>query len=120
MPYDRDFRDRVLEALAPIGDVQGRALFGGFGLFEGGAIFGLIDGRTLYFKVDDASKPRYLAAGSQPFNPYGEAEGRLFYYSVPGAVLGDPTALEVWWREAVAVGHATRRSRRRRPRGARS
>ena len=120
MPYDRDFRDRVLEALTAIGDVRGRALFGGFGLFEGDAIFGLIDGGTLYFKVDDASKPRYLAAGSRPFNPYGDPEERLFYYSVPTAVLGEPTVLEAWWREAVSVGHATRSSGRRRTRRARS
>jgi len=121
MPYDREFRDRVLEALASVGDVQGRALFGGFGLFEGGAIFGLIDGGTLYFKTAATSRQRYVAAGSTPFNAYGEPEDRLSYYAVPAAVLENPVDLEDWWREAVNVGHATRRgSARRSPRGARS
>lgn len=116
MAYDADFRDRVLETLTVFGEVYGRAMFGGYGLFEAGAIFGLIDGDTLYFKVDEGSKPRYVEAGSRPFNPYGDAEDTLFYYAVPEDVLAEPAVLERWWREAVRVGHETRRPKRRRRR----
>jgi DNA transformation protein and related proteins len=113
LPYDAALRDRVLEALAPLGEISGRAMFGGYGLFERGAIFGLLDAATLYFKVDAGSKARYVEAGSCAFNPYGDHEDTLFYYAVPPEVLDAPAVLEEWTREAVAVGHATKRPRRR-------
>ena len=109
--YNTELRDRVLQQLVQFGEVHGRAMFGGYGLFERGAIFGLINGDTLYFKVDDASKPQYVDAGSRPFNPYGDPEDTLFYYSVPDDLFADGERLLHWWKEAVRVGHRTRRRR---------
>jgi DNA transformation protein and related proteins len=118
MAYDHELRDRLLDALASLGEVHGRAMFGGHGLFERGAIFGLLMDATAYFKVDDESKPRYLEAESQPFNPPNDPVGTLFYYAVPGEVLDDPARLDAWAREAIRVGHATLRPKRTRKRGA--
>lgn len=114
MAYDVALRDRALDALAALGEVHGRAMFGGYGTFEGEAMFALIAADTLYFKTDDASKVRYQEAGSSPFNPYGDAEWTLKYYAVPEAVLDDPDAVIAWGRQAVEVGHRTRRPRRSR------
>ena len=116
MAYDHALRDRALEALAPLGEVHGRAMFGGYGIFEGDAMFALISEQTLYFKTDDASKERYLEAGSWPFNPYGDAEWTLKYYALPEGVLDDPAAVTEWGGEAVEIGHRTRRPRRARRR----
>ncbi len=112
--YDPAFRDRALALLSPVGEVTGRAMFGGYGFFERDAIFGLLDGDRLYFKVDAASKARYLEAGSRPFNPYDAPEDTLFYYAVPREVLDDPVLLEEWAQAAITVGHATKRARKRR------
>jgi len=42
-------------------------MFGGYGLRSGGVFFGIVHKGRLYFKVDDASRPDYQAAGSEPF-----------------------------------------------------
>ena len=67
-------------------------MFGGWGLFLDDAMFGLIAGERLYFKVDDETKPSFAAAGAKPFTylrhgkrvamsyreaPSGGAEARL-------------------------------------------
>ena len=46
--------EAVVEILNGIGDVSSRKMFGGFGLFEGGKMFGIIDsGGKLFLKADD-------------------------------------------------------------------
>jgi len=35
--------DRVIQSLASLGDVAGKKMFGGYGIFESGAMFALID-----------------------------------------------------------------------------
>ena len=43
MPVSDEFRDFVLEQLAPAGRVAARAMFGGVGLYLDGLFFALID-----------------------------------------------------------------------------
>jgi DNA transformation protein len=122
MPVSNEYRDFVLEQLAPAGRVAPRAMFGGVGLYLDGLFFALIDDDTLYFKADDASRKRYEAAGSRPFCPDpARPEQAMGYWQVPAEVLEDPEALAAWAREAVGVALAKRgkRSTRRRPTTAR-
>ncbi len=57
MAVSPEFRDYILEMLAPLGGVTARRMFSGAGLYRDGTIFGLIAGDILYFKVDDANRP---------------------------------------------------------------
>jgi TfoX/Sxy family transcriptional regulator of competence genes len=38
-------------------------MFGGVGLYSGTSFFGVVDNDTLFFKVDDATRPKYRNAG---------------------------------------------------------
>ena len=95
-----------MELLRPLGRVAGRAMFGGYGIYEGAAMFALIADDTLYFKVDDATRDAYVAAGCEQFL------GKMPYYAVPAEWFEDRPAFERQARAAVAVGHATARPRR--------
>jgi DNA transformation protein len=117
MAVSDDYRDFVLEQLAPAGHVSPRAMFGGIGLYLDGLFFALIDDDTLYFKTDDSNRARYEQAGSKPFCPFPDRPDQsLGYWQVPAEVLEDPDQLAAWAREAVAVALArrTRRPARRR------
>jgi DNA transformation protein len=123
MPVSDDFRDFVLEQLAPAGRVAPRAMFGGVGLYLDGLFFALIDDDTLYFKADDATRARYVKAGSRPFCPYpDEPEKAMGYWQVPADVLEDADELAAWAREAmgVALAKKKRRTATRRARPARA
>ena len=119
MPVSDEFRDFVLEQLAPAGRVAPRAMFGGVGLYLDGLFFALIDDDTLYFKADNASRKRYEAAGSRPFCPDpARPDQSMGYWQVPAEVLEDPEALTSWAREAVGVAlskRGKRGTRRRAP-----
>jgi DNA transformation protein len=115
MAVSDDFRDFVLEQLAPAGHIVPRAMFGGVGLYLDGHFFALIDDDTLYFKADGSSRARYERAGSKPFCPFpGRPDRALGYWQVPAEVLEDPEELAAWAREAMGVALAKRGRRRRR------
>ena len=117
MAVSHDFRDYVLEQLAPAGRVTPRAMFGGVGLYLDGLFFALIDDDTLYFKANDTTRARYEQAGSKPFCPFPDKPDKaMAYWQVPAEVLEDTDDLAAWAREAmgVALAKKSRRAVRRR------
>ena len=90
-------------------------MFGGVGVYAAELFFALLDDDTLYFKVDDATRPQFEDRGMTPFRPYGEVGEVMQYYEVPADVLEDPEALGAWVEAAIAVARRAKggRSRRR-------
>jgi DNA transformation protein and related proteins len=106
MALEDGYVEYVMDLLGPLGAVTGRRMFGGYGIWEDGDMFALLDrGSTLYFKVGDEARARYADAGSEQFMT-------MPYWSVPVDVLEDEDRLHAWAREAIAVGHATSKKRR--------
>jgi DNA transformation protein and related proteins len=73
-------------------------MFGGFGLYRDGLIFGILrsDG-DIYLKGDDETAEQFRAVGSQPF-VYSK-DGRHFtmsYWALPSEALDDSDALKLW------------------------
>ena len=100
---DRDL-EYTLELLEPLGPVRARSMFGGWGLYFGGSMFGLMAERRLYLKTDDITRPAFESAGCEPF-VYGSARGgkplTLSYWTPPPDALDDAHALLPWARRAV-------------------
>jgi DNA transformation protein len=100
------FREFVLDQLAAVPDLRPRQMFGGVGLYSGEVFFGILAADVLYFKVDDANRSEYEAAGSSAFRPYADRPMTMSYYRVPVAVLEDASALATWAERALAVARA--------------
>lgn len=113
MAVSAAFRDYVLEQLNRLVPTTARAMFGGAGLYSGGLIFGLLDDDTLYFKVDEANRAAFEAAGCAPFRPFGPDTKPMGYYEVPADAVDDPEALRPWLEGALAAA----RSAKSKPRG---
>ncbi|HEX5749386.1 MAG TPA: TfoX/Sxy family protein [Archangium sp.] len=94
----------TLELLEPLGPVQARAMFGGWGLYHAGRMMGLIIEDRLYLKTDDTTRPAFEAAGSEPF-VYDAGKGRkpvtMSYWTPPADASDDAHALLPWARRAV-------------------
>jgi len=84
-------------------------MFGGFGLYCDGVMFGLIADDRLYFKVDDGNRADYVEAGTGPFTYDGRGNPiAMSYYEVPDRVFAATEALAAWAEKALA---AARRSK---------
>ncbi len=103
----------LLELLAPLGPVAARRMFGGVGLFHNGLMFGLIAREELFFKVGDANRPAYEAAGEAPFS-YDTKHGTHTigsYWHCPPDLLDDAETFQAWARQAVEAALAARRGK---------
>ena len=107
-------RDHLLELLAPLGPVGSKRFFSGSGLVFEDTIFGFIMGDSVYLRVDDASRPKFRAAGAEPF-AYSTKARRVTveaYYELPLELLDEPEALCDWAREAIAVAQRVEAEKR--------
>ena len=98
MPVSPEYLDYLIDQLKAFGPVTTKRMFGGAGLYQQGVFFGIVADDTLYFKIDDANKADYEAAGSGPFRPFGTYA--MGYYEVPADVLEDPDELVLWAKKA--------------------
>lgn len=114
MAVSTSFRSFVLEQLGRIApNVRARSMFGGVGIYGSGYFFALIADDTLFFKVDDATRPAYVARGMAAFRPYGDEAEVMHYYQVAEELLEDPETLASWVADAIAVAQRARRKSRR-------
>ena len=108
----RPLFEELLDRLQSLGDVTGKAMFGGYGFWESGDMFALIDSAgRFHLKADERTVDRYLKAGAEQFTPHmaGRPPTAMPYWTVPAAVLRSDAKLLAWAEEAVDVGHATGR-----------
>ena len=113
MAVTPEYRDFVLEQLGRVVPVTSRAMFGGVGIYSEGLFFGLMDNDTLYLKVHDGNRGAFEAAGTRPFDPYGDGQHIMQYYELPADLLEDADALRPWVAGAIDVARAARRRKKR-------
>lgn len=118
MPQRSEFVDYLVESLAPLGDVQARAMFGGWGFYLEGRMFALVAFETFYIKADDENRADWTALGLQPFRY--EAGGKvsvMSYFQPPSAALDDRDLLCEWARKGVeAAARAAKKKPQRKSR----
>ncbi|NVJ22152.1 TfoX/Sxy family protein [Myxococcus sp. AM011] len=112
------FVEYVVELLEKLGPVQARRMFGGWGLYFGGRMFGLVGDGQLYLKTDDVTRPDFQAAGCRPF--IYEGGGRrieMSYWTAPTDASDDAYELLPWARRAVdaAARAALKKAPKRKP-----
>ncbi len=96
------FKDFVLDQLNGLRGVACRAMFGGYGLYQGDVFFGIIHKGRLYFKTDDAARETYRAQGMKPFRPNARQTLKT-YYEVPVEIVEDQDQLVEWAERSVRV-----------------
>ena len=116
MSEAREFAVHIVDLLEPFGHCEARRMFGGFGIFHQGLMFGLIADGNLYLKADSESRADFDAAGSSAFSYYKQGrECRLSYFLAPHAFFEDEAACLQWARLAfdAALRNPARRKKGR-------
>ena len=103
----------VEDALQRLGPVEVQAMFGGYGVFLDGMMFGLIADGDLYLKVDDANREDFVKAGLGPFVYGGKDRPTTMSYHRAPEPIEDWRILEPWARGALDAARraAAKRSR---------
>lgn len=97
MTAAQEFATHVVDLLDPFGPCEAKRMFGGFGIFHQGLMFGLIADGNLYLKADAESKELFVAEGSEAFSYYKkEKEYKLSYFLAPEAFFEDREACLYW------------------------
>ena len=98
MPATKAFLDLTLEKLGSLGAVTGKSMFGGFGVFHEGEMFGLIANDILYLKADESNRADYISRGSNQYKP-------MPYFRAPDDVFEDSEELLRWAQKSVTIAH---------------
>jgi DNA transformation protein and related proteins len=114
MPKRSEFVDYLLELLAPLRGVQAKSMFGGYGIYQDGLMFGLVANDVLYLKTDEGNRAAFEARGLPPFTyeRTGKPAVVMSYHRTPEEALEESEELCRWARDACA---AARRNANRKP-----
>ena len=123
MTRHSEFVEFVLELLAPVGAARARAMFGGFGIYQGDNFFAIIVDDKLYFKADQVTCGEFTARGLSPFTYMARGKSiTMQYYEAPPEVFEEPEAMQYWIQQAVSAAMRAKsdkklpaRSSKRRP-----
>jgi DNA transformation protein len=103
MASSNEFAAHCLELLSPLGPARSRRMFGGHGFYVDDLFIGLAAAERLYLKVDDDSRPRFEAAGCEPFD-FDTKDGKrvvLGFWTAPDDALESPMLMQPWARMAM-------------------
>jgi DNA transformation protein and related proteins len=98
--------EALVKTLSVIGDVNGRKMFGGYGIFTEDAMFAMVSSKgDIHFKVDDSNRQNYEAAGSLQFH-------NMPYYQLPEAIFQNEDVLFAWAKESMAIAQASKKKKK--------
>jgi DNA transformation protein len=92
------FVDSLLELLSPLGEVTAHRMFGGYGIYKDGMMFGLVAEDHFYIRTDDENKDAFIAKGCEPF-VFGERNGKAIvskYYEPPEQAFTNAQKMKPW------------------------
>ena len=103
MAFSQDYLDFVLDQFSEFGEVAHKKMFGGVGFYKDGLMFGGIMYGLLHLKVDDETRPEFVAREMEPFAHGKKAKTLPSYYQVPVEIVEDKKQLKHWAEQAFAA-----------------
>ena len=94
--------EELTHALSDLGKVYSRKMFGGYGIFESGAMFALVTSEgIIHFKVDKSNQKRFEDAGAEQY-------GKMPYFKVPKSVLKNQQKLHEWAKGSMDIAYTSK------------
>ena len=112
MAAPSEFASHCAELLGPLGPVRVTRMFGGHGFYVDGVFIAIASGDRFYLKVDAITRPRFEAAGCEPF--VYDAKGKrvaLGYWNAPDDAVESPMLMLPWARLAMEAALRARNAK---------
>lgn len=99
-----EFVEYLHEVFERFGPIRIRKMFGGYGVYREGLMFGLVAEDILYLKADAGNARHFEEKGLGPFEyrKHGKTI-RMSYYQAPDGILDDREQAAIWARRAFAA-----------------
>ena len=82
-------------SITHLGVITSKKMFGGYGIFESGKMFALVNSDGgVFLKVSDTNRQRFEQSGTK-------SHGRMPYFQIPDEVMGDPEVLFEWTKLSI-------------------
>lgn len=92
------------------GPITVRKMFGGYGLFCDGAMFGLVADNTVYLKADESTASHFESRGLGQFEyDKGDKSVKMSYYLAPDEIYDDPEEAAVSAKRSYEVAFRTKK-----------
>ena len=92
-----EYTEFLRETFELLGPVTVRKMFGGYGLYHDGLMFGLVSGETLYLKADGGNARYFRERGLEPFRY--ERRGKtveMSFFMAPEEIFDDREQAAIW------------------------
>jgi DNA transformation protein len=100
-PEEKEFISYLVDIMQSIGPVSAKAMFGGYGFFLDGLMFGLVADGVLYLKADKETENDFKAKELEQFTYYKKGkEFKMSYYQAPDEALEDGEEMHSWAAKA--------------------
>ena len=107
---------RVEELFAPVEGTSVRRMFGGFGIFRRGIMYGLVASDVLYLKADELTRATFEAEGCEQWVYDGKQRPvPMPYWRVPERLHDEPDEFREWALAAFAVAERTTKPKAPKP-----
>ena len=113
---EKEFTSYVVELMQSIGSVYAKRMFGGYGIFNDGLMFGLIADSVLYLKADEETVKEFKTKGLVPFSYHKQGKVcKLSYYQAPEEALENDEEMRTWATKAynTALRAAAKKSKKK-------
>lgn len=108
-----DFVEFVAEQMAFVDGLRIRAMFGGYGIYQGDCMFALIADDRLFFKADAATRTGFEAKGLGPFTYVARGKSMTMqYYEAPPEVFEAQESMRTWVQQAYGAAVRARQARK--------
>ncbi len=101
---NKSFHEYLMnDVFAGMDGISSKSMFGGYGYYKNGKIFGIVAEGKLFFKVGESNKSDYESRGLKPyvFKAHNGREQTLSYWEVPEDIVEDSESLEEWIEKAI-------------------
>ena len=99
-----EFTRYLQEVFELFGPISARKMFGGYGIYHQGLMFGLVADDTLYLKADAQNVAFFeeLGLGAFEYHKQGK-EMKMSYYLAPDEIMDDREQAALWAQRSFAA-----------------
>ncbi|MEM7128063.1 MAG: TfoX/Sxy family protein [Chloroflexota bacterium] len=121
MGAENDFVAYLLELLEDYPDVSAKRMFGGYGIFRDGLMFGLVADSILYLKVDDQNRHEFETRSLEPFTYEGKGKPmQMSYYQAPEEALDSAEEMLTWAESGYGAALRAKKTKVKKPKAKKS